>query len=1123
MKLATILSFSLVVSLNASVLDSYGQGARMTFKIKDATLKEAMDKIEKSSDFIFIYYDNILDVDRKINLDVKKQPIEDILDKMFESTNNTYTVVDRQIVISLKNQPEIRKDSSSVIEEDLQQRTISGTVTGAGNEALAGVTVLVKGTTIGTLTDANGKFSLSIPANAKTLLISFIGMDSKEVEIGAGIVYDVNLSQTTIGLDEVVVIGYGTQKKISVTGAISSVGTTDLVKSPTASITNTLAGRVTGLTTVQSTGRPGYDDPTIYVRGVGSLTSANSTPLMLVDGVERSFTQMDPNEIESISILKDASATAVYGIRGANGVIIVSTKRGVEGAPKISFSSSYGVQVPVNLPSFVDSYTYTSAYDNAQLSDNPSAVVTFSPFVVNAFKTNRYPDIFYSTDFVDLLWKKVSPQSQYNINISGGTKIVKYFASIGYLNQSGQVNENIIGSNDYFGYKRYNYRANIDVDATKSTKISLTIGGQNQIRGKDDRDWADTWWRVFAFSLPYAGKITPDGKQILRSGYYNMANPNNQTGIGLVGHKTQWFKNVTNTLNLDIQATQGLDFILKGLSFRFKVSNNNSIVMSKSMKGTEMTYDPMFRCDVVPSAVGDSTVVYRTSGTDGLRSYGSSSSKARNWYLESAITYNRDFGNHHVTGLLLYNASETFYPATYTDIPLGYVGIAARATYNFRSKYFADINLGYNGSENFAPGKRFGLFPAVSAGWILTEENFMKGVPFISYLKLRASYGTVGNDKMGSTRFIYRPTAYSASSSGSSGYDFGTNVIEPARFASEGTLGNPAVTWEKAVKQDYGFDLTLLRGKLSLTADYFYERRNNILTTRKTIPTLLYFSLPAVNLGIVENHGYEGDLKWQADIGKINYALGGNISFHRNKILFQDEIPQPYDYLNRTGHSVDQTWAYVTDGFWTADDVDHYKDFPDASYIPKAGDLRYKDINGDNLINTYDQVATGYPSYPEITYALTGRISYKGFDFSVLWQGAANVTRTMWDQARAGFGTTGNRAMLTYVYENSWTPDNPNSLFPRITFSGQSNNIRVSNLWMNDASYIRFKNAEIGYTFKPSFLKPIGISSLRAYINGYNLMTFSKLNKTQDPEVVYNEADYPIIQIFNIGLNITFL
>ena len=1004
-----------------------------------------------------------------------------------------------------------------------QERKISGTVTGANNEPIIGATVTVQGTTLGALTDLEGNFTLSIPSTAKTLMVSFVGFDPKSVEIGASNFYSIVLAESVVGLEEVVVIGYGTQKRITVTGAVVSVESDFLVKSPTAVVSQALAGRVTGLTTVQYSGQPGRDEPNIFVRGVGSLSTSNSAPLTLVDGVERSFTQLDPNEIESISVLKDASATAVYGIRGANGVIIVTTRRGAEGAPKISYTSSFGLQAPTRLVESVDSYTYAIKHNEAKLNDDPNAALKFSPFVVEAFRTGEYPLIFPNTNWADILVKKVSPQSQHNINITGGSKVVKYFVSLGAFSQNG-LYETFDDTYSYtYGFKRYNVRANIDVDMTESTKFSLTVGHRSELRQEPGNPSSDGAFNVLYWAVPYSG-LLQDGKRILIGNrYIASTEASNKDGLNAIGWGTGFRKYLTNVINLDLGVTQKLNFITKGLEWRAKMSNNSTIGYEKTRTTSFPSYDPFFKCDVDASAPGDSTIVFRKSGSYGLLGYSEASSKSRNWYVETALSYNRDFGYHNVTGLLLYNESKIFYPSNLSDIPTGYVGLAGRATYNYKRKYMFDFNLGYNGSENFAPGKRFGLFPAYAVGWVLSEENFFKNVPtsIISYVKFRASYGVVGNDRIGGSRFLYLADSYSINDG--TGYSFGTSTDVLQLTAAEGRIGNPGVTWEKATKQNYGVDLKFFNGKFGLTTDYFSELRNNILTTRNTVPLIVSMSLPAVNIGKVQNHGFEVEVKWRDRIGQnVNYWLTTNLSFAKNKILYMDEVPKNVPWRTQTGQSVDARFAYVFDGFWTSADTSHLEEFPNHSYMPKPGDVRYKDLDGNMIINDDDQRIVGYPDYPEYNYSISGGFDYKGFDISFLWNGVANVSREISGLWKIAFGNLGDRGLTKWLAENAWTPETAETaIAPRMTFTGWNNNTKTSDLWIRNASYLRLKNLELGYRLSPAVLKRLGISSLRLSMSGYDLLTFDKM-KFVDPEARTSSPDYPLVKIYNFGVQVNF-
>jgi TonB-linked SusC/RagA family outer membrane protein len=987
------------------------------------------------------------------------------------------------------------------------QRSINGTVSDESGQPLPGVSVVVKGTTIGVATNIDGKYKLNVPNDAQTLVYSFIGMKPKEEQISGRSTIDVTLSAESIGLEEVVAIGYGTQNKVTITGAVSTVQTEDLMKSPNASVGNSLAGRVTGLSSIQYSGRPGADDPELYIRGIGSLSQDRSTPLMLVDGVERSFTQLDPDEIASISVLKDASATAVFGVRGANGVIIVTTKRGSVGPAQISVNSSYGIQMPTKLLDFADSYTYALRHNEANLNDGNDP--KFSDTAIEAFRTNSDPLIYANTDWVDYIIRKASPQLKENISISGGTERAKYFVSLGYLKQDGIFNT-FGNDNSYnFQYKRYNYRSNLDIDVTKTTNLGFTIGGvvgdTRSPGGSQEVSYREMNWAV-----PFSGPGIVDGKWIVNQNFYIPT----QKKDGLTPFYGLGYNElVKNTLNLDIVLRQKLDFITKGLSFRIKGAYNTIYNHTKSRTTTVARYDAYHIYDLDPTKpTTDPTIVFRKAGTDGELGYGESFGKDRDWYAEIGFNYDRTFGVHHVSALALYNESKAFYPTQYSDIPAGLVGLVGRITYDFRTRYLLDLNIGYNGSENFAPGKRFGVFPAASLGWIVSEEPFMKNLNLVSYLKLRTSYGVVGNDKIGNNRFLYLPDSYNPSSGS---YNFGTITPTNLPAAKEGAVGNKDVSWEKAYKQNYGIDFKVLDNKLGVSFDYFFEKRSDILWNRSTVPGYVAYTLPAVNLGKTENKGYEISLDWKQTISDFSYFVNLNISHARNKIIFKDEIAQNYPWLYETGRPVGQPFGYVTDGFYGVNDE-----------IPaglKPGDIKYVDLTGDGEITTDDQRAIGYPNYPEYTAGTTIGMSWKNFDMNMLWTAATHTSRMLNETFQVAFGATGDRSLLQYMADGRWTPETEaTATYPRMTLTGATYNSKPSDFWLRDASYIRLKNIELGYTFKGGVLKNLGIKQARTYINGYNLLTFDKL-EIADPEgKMGTDVQYPIIKIYNFGVKVDF-
>lgn len=1013
-------------------------------------------------------------------------------------------------------------------------------------EAVPGANVSVKGTTIGTITNYDGNYSIVVPSKKSVLVISFMGYITQEIVVGDRKTINVNLKEDAQSLDEVVVIAYGNQDKGLVTSAISSISNKELIKSPVASVTNVLAGAMPGVSSIQSSGQPGKDAADIYVRGSGSLNNSMSKPLILVDGVEREFSQIDPNEIESISVLKDASSTAVFGVRGANGVVLVTTRRGKSGKPQISVSTSLGLQQPISLVEQTGSYEFARFWNMKQNMDGiTDKKLYFTPEQVEAYRTGSDPIMYPSMDWKKYIFNDVYLQSKNNINISGGSDDVKYFISIGYLYQNGLLKE-LPGQkyDNNYRYDRYNYRANIDANLTKTTTMKLGIGGNlgktqeplNVVSGtgQDQNPWviAQIW------SHPFAGPgfingvrtlvpkdLVPLG-EILRDGMF-------------VFYGKGFTQNYQTTLNLDLDITQKLDFLTKGLSVSVKGAYDNSFKLFKKRAGGDVEsqtvyYKSYFDSNGLMDQTDpdyDKSLIYLPSGSDTPLTYSEERGRGQNWYIEGRINYERTFGDHKVSGLVLYNQSRNYYPDAYTYIPRSYIGLVGRVTYSYLSKYLFDVNMGYNGSENFAPGKnRFGLFPAFSAGWVASAEKFMENQKIVDYLKFRVSWGRVGSDKGVDSRFMYMPAVWQSSGS----YSFGVQNPDGSPAFGISKIGNPAVTWETADKQNYGIDVKFLNSRLSVNFDYFMEKRTGILITPESTPNIIATSLPNLNIGKVDNHGYEIAVEWSDNIGKdFNYYINANASFARNKIIYKDEVPKQFGYMNETGGSTGrQTDVYKYIRLY------QYSDFiqgPNGELTLKPelpqpyqkvypGDAMYADLNGDKIVDGNDKCVAGYADRPEYTFGLNLGCNWKGFSLSMQWAGSTNVSRMYDIEYRIPFTNAGKRGLLTYFYDGCWTPENQQgAIYPRPSEESESWNSEPSTLWLQDASYLRLKSLNIGYTItdKP-FLKKLGISSLGFTFSGYNLLTFSPL-KYLDPESKPDRfGDYPLIKLYSFGLNLNF-
>lgn len=1021
-----------------------------------------------------------------------------------------------------------------------QNIKVEGKVVDEMGEAMIGVSIALKDAGTGTVTNVNGDFTLGDVPLGSTLTFSYLGYKSQVVNVTKGHIH-VKMDPDDQQLEEVVIIAYGTQKKVTITGAISNVNNKELLKSPSASLGNAIAGKLPGVQSVQYSGIPGGDDPVIRVRGIGSFN--NAEPLVLVDGVERSFSQLDPNEVADITILKDASATAVFGVRGANGVILVTTRRGESGKPSVSFSASAGIQQITHFVELTDSYTYAMAYNNAQLGDGTSPDnLKFSPEAVQHFKDRDMLMLYPDTDWLNYIMKDHAWQSQYNANVSGGNDRAKYFISVGMLNQDGLFKTFGTDPEANFKYKRYNYRANIDLNLTKLSQLSINIGGRVENRNIIG-DGESNLFRYLQYAAPMAGYgIDSEGRHIVAD--RSLVGDYDRDGLETF-YNLGYTKESKNVLNLDLQYQLKLDFITKGLDFKLKGSYNSDYTQQKNRKngyGSGVTYMATTQPGLTDEN-GNPKVVLIKSGDTYPLPYSEAKWGGRNWYAEASLNYARKFGSHNVGAMVLYNQSKTYYPwdsqgEIYRSIPSGYVGLVGRATYDYATKYMLDINIGYNGSENFAPGKRYGFFPSASVGWIASSEKFWEPLrKVVSYLKIRASLGTVGNDAMGGRRFMYLPGSYKFIAGGPDGSrngtaNFGTNNSNWLPGAYEASSGNPFVTWETAIKQNYGIDLKMLDDKLSINVDVFFENRKDILASNAAIlPSLTGMQSNSLNFGQVKNHGYEVVLRWEDQIGDFHYSISPALTYARNKVIEQMEVRQNYEHLYLKGHPVGQPFGYEFFEFYEPGKTEeryqqkYGTSMPEQGTAIKAGDCVYVDLTGDGKIDTNDVHAIGFTDIPEYNGSLNLNLSYKNFDVSMLWIGATNVSRQLDMYYRPQFGSSNQTALSQWVYDNSWREDNAQSAtLPRITFANQAHNIQNSEVWLVDASYIRLKNVEIGYTFRKIPRIP-QIGSLRLYATGYNLLTFSKF-KANDPEssgAAYGTfMKYPMTRVYNFGIKVNF-
>ncbi len=1030
------------------------------------------------------------------------------------------------------------------------QVTVTGVVTESSGEPVIGATIREKGNqTNGTVTDIDGNYSIKVANANATLIFSYVGLETQEVKLNGRKKVNVTLNNDDEILEEVVVVGYGTQKKVTMTGAVANVGSRELLKSPVANLGNSLQGKLPGVQTMQPSGMPGDDSPAIRIRGVGSLNSAE--PLVLVDGVERSFNQIDPNEVADISILKDASATAVFGVRGANGVILVTTKRGEVGKPTVSVTASAAVQQISKFVEFVDSYTharlnnYATITDGLPMSQWPGTTyisdytpyenlkLRFSQDVVEHFRTGDMPQTFPNMDWIDYLMKDAAWQEQVNVNVNGGTEKMRYFVSAGFFNQNSLFKTFSDNKDENFSFNRYNYRANLDINVSKYSQIAITLGGR--VQNRTTMGGGEGQLFRYLSCIPYSGcGIDSEGRHIIADeavvGVYDGDALSRYYMLGSTLEST-------NAVNFDIQYKLDMSWLTKGLDFKVKASYNSDYTQRKAREngfGTGLQY---------VATLVDGKEVLRKENITWPTPYNESKWGSRNWYAETSFNYSRKFGNHNIGALALYNQSKTYYPwdsdGLYSSIPKGYIGLVGRVTYDYASKYMLDFNIGYNGSENFAPGKRFGTFPSFSAGWIPSNEKWWEPVKdYISYVKIRGSWGMVGNDNTNGKRFMYLPGAWGFYKQGDSvenplngTTNFGTSALNWLQGVKELSAGNPDVTWEKAQKINVGFDATFLKDRLNVNVDLFWENRKDILVSNSAmLPAVTSLQASMVNEGKVKNHGYEVSLRWTDKIGSnFLYTIAPSITYARNEVIEMLEVKPMYDYLSHTGLPVGQRFAYDLFEFYNDGTEQRYQEkygapMPDQHIELKHGDAVYVDINGDGQIDNYDMKPLGYTGIPELNYSLNMSFQYKGFDFSMLWIAADHVSQDLGSYFKPAFGSTGTSALTKWVAENSWTEENQNAILPRISFTHTTHNNYTSRAWVVDAKYARLKNIEIGYTFmKPKWI-PL-FNSVRLYATGQNVLTFADF-KGNDPEAPGSGLDlgirYPMTRVFNFGVKVNF-
>lgn len=1004
-------------------------------------------------------------------------------------------------------------DSDSAID-------VIGNVSDENGEPLPGATILLKGNNdVHAIADIDGNYSLTVPDRWAILEISYIGFISQEIQVGNRRVVNVVLTEDIGQLQDAVVVAYGQQKKESVVASIAAIEPEKLKVGTSRSLSNNLAGTVAGVLAVQRSGEPGYDNSTFWIRGISTFQDAGRDPLVLVDGIERDINNIDPEEIASFSVLKDAAASAVYGVRGANGVILIQTKRGEIGKPRVTIKAEFAGTTPVQLPDYIGAADYMQLLDDIRVDGGMAPMYTDQ---IAKTRAGYDPDLYPDVDWIDAVTKDFASNQRVTAEVSGGNNILTYSLVAAFYNEQGILTRDPSREWDpSIKLQRYNVRSNVDINITKTTKFRVNIGGYLQDRNSTTQNTDLIFSRAFRtvpfkFPVRYSTGEIPAGTEgnpwamATQYGYQNTSSSKIETLFSL---------------------EQDLKFLTKGLRIKgtFSFDRYSSGTVSRSTSPD--LYNPATQRNedgtlvLNRSSAGSNTLGHSTSG-----SYGN-----RRLYLELALNYDRTFaGKHAVSGMLLAQRSN------YDDgskLPYRNQGMAGRAAYTFDDRYVAEFNFGYNGSENFAPGKRYGFFPSAAIGWVISEEPFMaRAKRVLSTLKIRASYGQTGNADLSGRRFAYLSTITDDYGTLDM-YKWGIESAYGLTGMAEGDFAVPDLTWEKVNKANIGLELGFFDGVFDMSIDVFDERRNNIFMERTSIPlTAGFIKTPWQNYGKVKNQGAEVTLNFRKQF-RNGFFIGlmGTFTYAHNEIVEMDE-PASIVGTNRaeTGHPVGQIFGYIDEGLYTEEDFigqDESGKYILNPDLPKStlytdirpGDIKYKDVNGDGKIDVYDQSPIGGTKDPEIVYGFGLNLAWKGFDFGVLFQGAGRMWRLMSNNTIPGYDSGGYYNVFSN-YQDRWTVDNPSQdvFYPRLTYGPNTQNAQPSTWWLKNMSYLRLKNIEIGWSIPQRWADRSFISGARVFLRGTNVLTFSGF-KLWDPELDSSDGgQYPLMKSFSAGVEFKF-
>ena len=1000
---------------------------------------------------------------------------------------------------------------------------ITGIVTDAQKEPLVGVNVAVKDAPgLGTITDINGKYKIKVEPYQR-LVFSYVGFDKTEVLIKEQRVINVSLKEAQASsLDEVVITGTGVQKKLTVTGAITTVNVSDLTHTSNGNVVNALAGNVAGVLAMQTSGQPGRNTSEFWIRGISTF-GASTAALVLVDGFERDLDDVNIEDIESFSVLKDASATAIYGSRGANGVVLITTKRGKAGKINIDAKVETSYNTRTITPAFVDGYRYASMLNEARITRNQEPI--YQADELNLLRAGLDPDLYPNVDWKDLLLKDGAMTYRANVNMNGGGSTARYFVSLSYLKEDGMYKTDDTLRKDYdtnANANTWNYRLNTDIDITTTTLLKVGVSGS--LKKYNEPGLSGDVWKSLMHQNPVSVPV------LYSNGYVPAYGTGDRTNPWVLATQTGYKEHWENTIQTNLTLEQKLDFITKGLKFigrfGFDTWNKNNI---DRIKWPEQWKAERYRDE-------NGKLVFHRITEEQKMKQSSSAEGNRKEIFEAELHYDRGFKEHHVGGIIKFNQdSQVFTVDTGDDIKKGiarrHLGLAGRVSYNWNYRYFADFNFGYNGSENFADGHRFGFFPAVSAAWNIAEEPIIKkNLKWMNMLKIRYSFGKVGNDalKIGDTEYRF-PYLYTIGSG--DGYEWGDyNYSKSYSGMTYTDLASNYATWEVATKHDLGVDLALFNDKFTATVDYFHEQREGIWMERKYLPGIVGVSSnPRANVGKVLSEGFDGNFTYRERINKVDVTVRGNITYSKNTILEKDEENSVYPYQMERNYRVNQAKGLIALGLFK--DYDDIRNSPRQDFgTVQPGDIKYKDVNGDGVINDGDKVAIGATSKPNMIYGFGVSASWKGLDVNIHFQGAGKTSffingPTVYAFSSGDWGNilkdvADSNRWIEHEISGTMATENPNAEYPRLSYGRNSNNYRESTFWLRNGSYLRLKTLEFGYTIPKSLVNKIRFNNIRLFFRGTNLLTFSSF-KLWDPELGSSTGtEYPLAKSVTLGLSV---